>query len=204
MEKVCPICNNKRHIFEEGRGWVRCNCIKELRAYHLMSKSGFPDSLWEVESGSFKPGTDPERNALAQGIVSIVKNKDKQPIFIYSSTPDKDRAAAIICRYLAINHEDIKTISYITIDQLTQRQFGKTYENQADIDPCTADITVVSIGKEMTNTAHRSSLYSLLYDRLLAEKFTIVISFLPKSRIVQVYQKSIDTLMERYFAFYSC
>lgn len=202
--KVCPICNNKRHVFKEGVGWVRCECLGQLRADRLMAKSGFPDSLWFVESGSFKPGDDPNRKNLASGILTAVKQYTKTPIFIYSDTIDKDRAAAIICRYTAILHPEVESISYSTIDQLVQVHFGKTYENQSAIDPLTADITVISIGREMTNSAHRSALYSLLYDRTLANKFTIICSFLPKNRIVQVYQKAIDSFLEQNFIFYSC
>lgn len=204
MGKICPICNNKRHVFQEGKGWVRCECVGHLRADRIMSKSGFPDSLWSVESGSFKPGDDAERKKLANGIISIVKQDDRSPVFIYSESPDKDRAAAIICRYMSILHEDIKSVSFTTVDQLVQRQFGKDFENKSEADPVSADITVVSLGREMTNSAHRSALYSLIYDRILAEKFTIVCSFIPKNRVLQVYHKAIDGIMEKYFVFYSC
>lgn len=204
MAKDCPLCNNKRHIFKEGKGWVKCECVDQLRANRIMSHSGFPDALWEIESSTFKSGDDANRKSLAQGIQAIVKHMDKQPVFIYSDSPDKDRAAAIICRYCAIKHPEVQTIAYTTIDQLVQRQFGKEYEQQSETDPVHADITVVSIGKEMTNKAHMNSLYSLLYDRILAEKFTIVCSFLPKNRILQVYHKAIDDLMEKNFVFYSC
>ena len=204
MTKDCPICNNKRHIFQPGKGWVKCECVAQLRANRIMAQSGFPDALWEIESSSFKPGNDDNRKKLAQGILAIVKHQDHQPVFIYSENPDKDRAAAIICRYCAIKDSSVQTISYTTIDQLVQRQFGKEYENQSVADPVLADITVVSIGREMTNKAHINSLYTLLYDRLLAEKFTIVCSFLPKNRILQVYHKAVDDLMAKNFVFYSC
>lgn len=202
--KICSICNNKRHVFKEGKGWVRCECVNQLRANRIMAQSGFPDALWEIESGSFKSGDDKERKQLAQGILSIVKNFDKTPVFIYSESPDKDRAAAIICRYCAILHPEVKTIAFSTIDQLVQRQFGKEFENQSATNPVLADITVISIGKEMTNKAHQNAFYSLLYDRILAGKFTIVCSFIPKNRILQVYHKAVDELMEKNFVFYSC
>lgn len=204
MPKDCPICNNKRHIFKEGKGWVRCECMAQLRADTIMSQSGFPDSLWSIESTQFKPGDNPDRNLLAQGIVSTVKNADKQPIFIYSNSPDKDIAAAIICRYSAIAQESVKSISYVTIDQLVQVQFGKEYENQSKVNPLFADITVLSIGREMTNNAHRSALYTILYDRILSQKFTIVCSFIPKNRILQIYHKAVDDLFNANFVFYSC
>lgn len=204
MVKVCPICNNKRHIFKEGKGWVRCECVGHLRADRLMAKSGFPEALWSIDSSSFKPGDNEDRKRLANGILSIVKHYDKSPIFIYSESPDKDRAAAIICRYTSILHEEVQSISYTTIEQLVHRQFGKLYDSQSDVDPVSADITVITVGNEMTNKAHQNSFYSLIYDRILAEKFTIVSSFIPKNRILQVYHKAVDNLMQTNFTFYSC
>ena len=200
----CSKCNNKRHLFEPGKGWVKCECMNVIRANSIMSHSGFPNALWEIDSGSFKPGKDANRNALAKGIVEIVNDYSKRPVFIYSDSPDKDRVSAIICRYITIKHPEVQSISFVTIDQLVQRQFGKVYENQSDVEPIDADIAVVSIGKEMTNKAHMNSLYSFLYDRILAEKFTIVSSFLPKNRIIQVYHKAVDDLMNKNFLFYSC
>ena len=204
ITKVCPKCNNKRHIFQEGRGWVRCECVDQLRADRIMSHSGFPQALWEIESSSFKPGDDKDRKLLAKGILSIVKEYNKKPVFIFSENPDKDRASAIICRYTAILHPEVQTIAFAQLDKFVQRQFGKDVDGQSEADPMSADITCISIGNEMTNKAHMNSLYSLLYDRILAEKFTIVSSFLPKNRILQVYHKAIDGLMEKNFDFYSC
>ena len=204
MDKVCPICNNKRHIFKEGKGWVRCECLDQLRASRVMEKSNFPNSLWEIDSNEYVPGENLDRKKLGQGIIAMVKNYDKQPIYIYSESVDKDVAAAIICRYTVILHPEVKTVAYVTMEQLVQMQFGKTFESLPNVDPWKADISVISIGREMTNNAHRSTFYSLLYDRVLAGKLTIVCSFVNKNRIVQVYHKAIDSLMEKNFVFYSC
>ena len=204
MSKNCPLCNNKRHIFQPGKGWVRCECVDQIRADRIMSKSGFPQSLWEIESSSFVPGNSKDRQNLAQGILSVVKQEKPKPVFIYSTSPDKDRAAAIICRYRAILNQSVQTISFMTIDQLVQKNFGKGGELDDLLDPLSADIAVLSIGKEMTNKAHQNALYSVLYDRVLAERFTIVSSFLEKNRILQVYHKAVDQLMENNFNFYSC
>ena len=204
VAKDCDKCHNKRHIFKEGVGWVRCECIDELRADKLMSKSGLPEPLWSIDSRSFKPGDDSDRKVLANAIKKITDAYDKKPVFIYSTQPDKDRAAAIIARYTAILHPSVETISYIKLDKLVQRQFKKDVMETDFIDPVTADITILGIGDEITNKAHQNAIYTLLYDRILGERFTIVTSFVPKNRIVQIYHKAVDDLMKNNFSFYSC
>ena len=204
-EKVCKKCNNKRHIFEPGKGWVRCSCVNEIRANRIMSKSGFPEALWEISDATFKikPDGDLERKRLAKDIKKMVKNNSKQPVFIYSDSIDKDRVAAIISRYMAIVNPSIETISYSKLDKIVQRNFKKDVD-ETIVDPFTADITVITIGDEITNKAHQNVLYNILYDRILGEKFTIICSFVPQNRILQIYHKAVDQLMSTYFTFYSC
>ena len=199
--EVCPVCKNKRHVFKPGVGWVRCQCVDRLRANRIMSKSGFPESLHLIESDSFIPGSDPERKNMAEGIMSIVKNYQKRPIFIYSTSPDRDRVSAIICRYLSILHPEIETISFATLDQLVQAQFNSSSEFN---DFSKSDVSVISIGREITNKAHQNYLYSFLYDRILGEKFTVVSSAIPQNRILQVYHNAVDALMSENFDFYIC
>ena len=202
MGKVCPLCNNKRHIFKPGVGWIRCKCVDQLRADRIMFASGFPEALCTIESESFKPGNDPNRKDLAKGISTIVKAYDRKPVFIHSIDPDKDRVAAIICRYLCILHPEINTVGYATLDALVQKWFGK--ETQINFDPHVVDIMVVSLGGEITNKSHQNVLYSILYDRILAERFTVITSAIPKNRILQVYHKAVDDLMANNFQFYEC
>ena len=203
MSKICPLCNNKRHIFQPGVGWVRCKCVDQLRADSIMQTSGFPQALCTIESESFKPGSDPNRKALATAIANMVKSYDKKPCFIYSMDPDKDRVAAIICRYLSILHPEIKSIGFATIDQLVQKSFGKDTTLPFD-DINSVDLAVVSIGSEITNKGHQNLLYKILYDRILSERFIIITSSIPKNRILQVYHKAVDSLMENNFNFYEC
>jgi len=203
-EKVCPRCNNKRHIFQEGKGWIRCICVSYMRATKLMSKSGFPRALWEIEPKEFNPNHEEYLQELSQALTESAKTYDKQNMFIYSEFIEKDKAAAILCRSTAILHEEVKSISYTTIDQLVQRGFGKEYEGQSEVDPEDADITVVAIGAEMTNAAHRSRLYQFLYNRLLSNKQTVVVSWIPDTKLMQVYQKAITTLLTKYYKFYVC
>lgn len=205
-EKICPKCNNKRHIFVAGRGWVRCECLGRIRADRLMVKSGFPDSLWEIDIKTLKAkiGENENGKELLKSISTSIKKNDKKNMFIYSKTTNKEIAAAVLCRYTLAVHEDVKTVAYMTLDQLVQSQFGKEYGENIVTDPIFADITVISLGCEMTNNAHRNELFKLLYERILTGRQTVILSFIPAFRIKQIYHKAVAELVESHFNFYTC
>ena len=200
----CKICGNKRHVFVQGKGWVRCSCYKQSRAERIMSFSGFPKNLHNIESEVFIPDT-PDRKQLAMAIKEEVESYGKVPFFIYGNTIDKDKVAAIISRYLVMNFEEIDSVRYIDLNSLTENKFTKDSIQDENYVPYEeVDILTLSIGKEITNNAHRSTLYNLLYSRILAERFTIILSAFPKSRILQIYQKQIDEFIASNFKFFTC
>lgn len=201
----CKICNGKRHIFKEGVGWVRCSCVGEARADRIMAKSNFPVALHRLSSSSFKMSTK-ERIALGEAIKKEISSFDKKPFFIYSSSLEKDRVAAIISRYLIKQHASIESVSFTSLEALTEAFFKKEDQETEEVEQFNrkADIVTISIGKEITNTAHRNILYKLLYDRILGEQFTIIISSIPKSRIRQVYLEDVDNLLTEYCSFFEC
>lgn len=203
-QKVCPKCNNRRHVFEPGKGWVRCDCLKEIRANGIMAKSGFPETLWEIDSSSFKTEGKVDRKELSSAIKKMVKSYDKKNVFIYSNTPDRDRASAIISRYTAILNPSVETIYFAKLETIVQNRFKKENSDPGFTDPVSADITVLSIGDEITNRAHQNALYTIIYDRLLGEKFTIISSLVPQDRLLQIYHKAVADIIQNNFKFYSC
>ena len=196
----CELCKNKRHIYIEGKGWTKCKCVKELHAQRILSNSNLPSSLQIIDSEVFIQNS-PDRKRLGEAISKEVKEFNKKPFFIYSNSLDKDRAAAIITRYLVLRHQEIETVYYNDLNSITEEKFEGSQDrpNYNNI-----DILILSIGQEITNNAHKSTLYNLLYSRILGEKFTIVLSAFPKSRILQIYQKQIDDLFKENFEFYEC
>lgn len=198
----CPICKNKRHIFVEGKGWQRCKCVAEMRVERIMKASHFPIPLQKVDSKEFKTNTAAKQN-LGKAISIQVNEFNKKPFFIFSTSVEKEKVAAIITRYLVLNHPSIESVRYIDLTNLTENFFSKEPSGE-EIDYKDVDVLTLSIGKEITNSAHRSILYNILYDRCVNEKFTIVISSIPRGRILQTYQESVNDLLLQNFEFYEC
>ena len=201
---ICNICNNKRHVFVEGKGWVRCQCAEDMRVNRIMQKSGIPLTLQRIESTKFKV-TTPNKKTLSEAIKRQVQEFNSTPMFIYSATLEKDIVAAIITRYSIVQHKNIETAKYISLEELTEAFFNKEVEEGQETIPLKdVDILTISIGKEITNTAHKNILYKLLYDRILDERFTIIISSIPKIRLLSRYGENVNEIISMYFEFYEC
>ena len=201
---ICNICNNKRHVFVEGKGWVRCQCAEDMRVNRIMQKSGIPITLQRIESTKFKV-TTPNKKTLSEAIKRQVQEFNSTPMFIYSATLEKDIVAAIITRYSIVQHKNIETAKYISLEELTEAFFNKEVEEGQETIPLKdVDILTISIGKEITNTAHKNILYKLLYDRILDERFTIIISSIPKIRLLSRYGENVNEIISMYFEFYEC
>lgn len=200
MKQVCPLCNNKRHIFDPVKGWVRCSCVDELRILRIMTAAKFPPALIKLKDSDFKMNTS-EQKRLGLAIKGLIMTMTPKFTYIYSSSPVKEKVSAIITRYAILNNKDVESARYLNLGNLTESIFDKDQE-QIDLSEC--DILVLSIGKEITNSAHRSTLYNTLYDRLVNEAFTIVLSSVPKQGVISKYGEEAGTLIKENFEFFEC
>lgn len=201
-DKVCKICGNKRHIFKEGVGWVRCECYYQLRVERIMGKGRFPVPLLSAKDLDFKLSS-PQRKALGVAIQQKVGEFNWKPMFIFSSTTAKDLAAVIIAKYIIINHSDVDSAIYTSLESLTESLFQKEKDEDAP-DYLNCDILVLTIGKEMTNSAHKNLLYNIIYERVLNQRLLIILSSISKDNIGQIYSSKVTDLMGEYFDYYEC
>lgn len=199
---ACEICKGSRHVFEKDKGWIRCTCWYRERAISLMKKGNFPSSLLQSRPEDFKMRTDKSKH-MGAAIKKKITNFDTTPYFIYSITPVKELVAAIITKYSIINDKllNISRVQYITLGEWTENTFVKDAEN---FDLKRMDILVLSVGREITNTAHKSHLFNILYEMVLHEKFVILLSAIPLSQFSQRYTDSCFQLINEYFDKFEC
>lgn len=201
MKDVCPVCNNTRHVLVNG-GWRRCSCLKNMKADRIMQEAQFPVTLVRVEASSFKMGND-KKKQLGEEILKRSKEWNSSPVFIFSQTPEKERAAAILTRYSAIKFPFVSTALFTKLDVVTEAFFAKDSEERT-LKPEDVDILTLVIGNEIPNNAHRNILYNLLYTRLLNSKLTIICSSVPKDQLKPVYFDKVADIINENFSFFEC
>lgn len=199
----CEKCGNKRHVYIQDKGWVRCSCLDEIRAKRIMRDSMFPIPLQNLESSSFKM-TTPKKKELGEALLKQLKNFDPKPFFIYSMSTEKEKVAAILTRYLIKQHKEFTSARYISLEDMTESFFKRQQEEEDVVPVEEVSILTLSIGKEITNMAHRTILFNLLYSRILNERFTIVISSIPRLRLRAQYLEKVDDLFTQNFKFFEC
>lgn len=200
---ACKLCNGTKHLYKEGLGWVRCQCWYDARARRIMGAGGFPIPLLDIESKSFSY-TTPSRKRLGAAIKDEIANYGKAPFFIYSQSQEKEKAAAIITRYLLKKYPDIETCQFIKLDEVIEHHFNKDSEEISLAEPESVDILALVLGDEITNKAHKNILYNLLYDRALHERFTLLLSFIPRELVKTRYDERLGNFLEQNFKFFEC
>lgn len=198
--EACKECGGKQHVFRDGK-WTRCTCWYNAHARRIMGAGGFPLPLLDIESSTLKYTTK-GRKQLGAAIRQEVDSYAKSSFFIYSSTIDRDRAAAILVRYLLKKHSEIESALYSKLESLVEDHFNKELTDRPD--PLKAEILVISIGEEITNSAHKSLLYNILYDRALHARMTIIISSVMREGLRNRYDDRAASFIEENFKFYEC
>lgn len=199
---VCENCNGKKHVFIKDKGWVPCKCLESIKINRVLEKGNFNKALLKVRTEDFKLNT-PNRVSLGKKIKEIVTtNNLSSRLFVYSEDLTKDKVAVILVRSILTRNKNMDQVLFVSLQDIVDSYFNN--EGPALSEVKEKDLLVLSLGSEVTNVTHISLMYELLYHRILTDKFTLLVSSLPKDSISSIYKDKIFRLMNKYFDFFNC
>lgn len=187
----CSICNGTRHIRQSDGTFKRCVCIGTLRAEQALRYSNLPDSLRKVSLESFD--TDRPQHRRFMLFIKELTQKENTSYLSVISTPNiqREKFSAVLALVVLSLNESYSTLEYQQLDNIVSIYFSKEkYISDADV-------LILQLGNEQTNSAHSSILYDIIYNRLLDEKYTIISTSLPEAEFIKIYSQRTFNLIKQ-------
>ena len=195
MPYTCPTCKDTGYI-----GGNKCVCLKNKLLSVLYEQSNIAELLktdnFDNLSEEYYQGEDLEhfRNAVnsCHELVDNFKTK-KENLFLYgdAGVGKSFLSCCIAKELLDSGYSVLYFSSSLLFDILKENDFGKDskenlYTSKEDIYNC--DLVVIDdLGTELTNSYIQTQLFSLINERILRNKSTIISTNLPLKGLRELY-----------------
>ena len=191
-EEVCPKCGGRRYIRTE-KGFISCSCKIKNEVQNAVNRSEIPQLFKLIGPEILSPDKKQDLDFAKE-----ISSKIHLSMFISSQGFLKDKYATLAVKLL-LKQELASSIKWVSLDDFVQASFSNP---QLFSSIKQTDILVLCVGDETVNSVHKSLFYSLISNRVLAMKSTIVLSSLKLSLIKSRYSSMIYSFISSIYSKY--
>lgn len=192
--EVCPLCHGMKHVFQQGKGWVRCSCFSGQHYEDLFDFSDWPmpGKMLLAKPKDFVM-TNPSLRKLGDFIEKA--HKDSSLLgnsFLLTTGFMKEIALSLLVKVWVFDHaQEVKSVAFSRLSDAVVPYYTPSDQLDEDVGSfrslLTSDVLVLLFGDEATNNGHKTVLHELLYNRNMAGKMTFAATDLSMNEIASRY-----------------